>query len=369
MNRLSRIRASGFKSIRDLDLQLGNLTVLIGANGAGKSNLASLFLMLNHAMSGNLRNFIATGGRAKSFLHRGPKVTQQITVDLEYESEQGTNLYHARLGFAAQDTLIFNDEAVAFRRTQQVGPDALRSLGAGHAESVLKAAGEAGDDTARLAYSSLNRWRFYQFHDTSATSGMRLARALSDNRYLRSDGGNLAAYLHMLRATEPQYYRRIVQALRLAAPFLDDFDLDPLEDSPREVMLNWHQRGDDYPYGPHQLSDGTLRLIALTTLLLQPPGRMPALVVIDEPELGLHPYAIGLLGSMIRSISGSSQVVVATQSVPLIDEFEPADIVVFDRHEHEGSFTRLDPADLADWLERYSVSELWEKNVIGGRPG
>ncbi|HCU36787.1 MAG TPA: chromosome segregation protein SMC [Armatimonadetes bacterium] len=368
MNRLTRVKLTGFKSIREMDLRLGNLTVLIGANGAGKSNLTSLFQMLNHAMSGHLRVHVAERGRAKSFLHHGPAHTQQVAVDLEYECEQGTNLYHARLGFAAGDSLIFTDETVAFRRGDQREADAPESLGVGHTESLLKQAGEEGNETALFAYNSLSRWRFYQFHDTSATAGIRLGRSMRDSDYLRHDGSNLAAYLQRLLRTEPDCYRKIIETIRLAAPFFDDFDLEPLVDSPDEVMLNWHAAGDDYPYGAHQLSDGTLRFMALATLLLQPTGNMPSLVVIDEPELGLHPYALGLLGSMVRAVTESVQVIMATQSVSLVDEFEPSDIVVVEQRDGQSTFERLDTIGLSGWLDAYSVSELWEKNVIGGRP-
>lgn len=368
MNRLSRIKVTGFKSIREMNLDLCKLTVLIGANGAGKSNFASLFSMLNFAMTDALQDWIGERGGADGILHYGSKTTPQMTLDVEYETDRGVNRYHARLVHAAPDTLMFGDETVLFTAHNAGSEREPTSLGSGHRESAIPEAGRAGNQTAGAAFGCMSSWRFYQFHDTSATAGMRQSRYIEDNRYLRSDAGNLAAFLHALRETERDAYERILGTVRLAAPFLNDFDLDPLVRDPRRVMLNWTERGRDHLFGPHQLSDGTLRFTALTTLLQQPESRLPSLIIIDEPELGLHPYAISLLGSMIRSLPDSTQVVLATQSVLLVDEFEPEDIVVVERHEGETTFQRQSSTELADWLEEYSIGELWEKNVTGGRP-
>jgi len=291
-----------------------------------------------------------------------------MTVDLEYETDRGDNLYHARLVHAAADALMFADEAVAFTPDGQGGLPEPVSLGSGHKESAVPEAGKAGNRTAAAAFGCMSKWRFYQFHDTSATSGMRATHYIHDNRYLRSDAGNLAAYLHLLREMEPRHYAVIVDTIRLAAPFFDDFELGPLELNTERVVLGWRERESGHRFGPHQLSDGTLRFIALCTLLLQPGERRPEIMVIDEPELGLHPHAISLLGSMVRSASHDRQILLATQSVDLVNEFEPESIVVVDHHAGESSFTRLRTEDLADWLEDYSIGELWEKNVLGGRP-
>ncbi len=368
MNRLSRIKVTGFKSIREMDLELGNLTVLIGANGAGKSNLVSLFELMNFAWTDALQVWITRSGGSNSLLHYGAKTTPQMTLDLEYETEDGVNRYHARLVDAAPDALMFGNEALAFTRHGAPVEAPLESLGSGHKETMVPRAGLGGVKQAAAAFRCIGNWRFFQFHDTSRTANIRRQASLRDNRYLFSDGGNLSVYLHGLRETERPYYDRIVRTIRSAAPFFDDFDLEPLVLNRDNLELNWREVGREPRFGPHQISDGTLRFMALATLLLQPEGRMPSLIVIDEPELGLHPYAISLLGSMVRSVAHSRQVIVATQSVSLVDEFQPEDVVVVDRHGGESSFRRLRPAELTGWLDEYSVSELWEKNVIGGRP-
>lgn len=134
------------------------------------------------------------------------------------------------------------------------------------------------------------------------------------------------------------------------------------------IALRWREAGHDEDFNCHQLSDGSLRFIALATLLLQPESNLPAIVIIDEPELGLHPYAITLLASMIHHASQYRQVIVATQSPALLDHFQPDDVIVVERPGRETEFKRLEPAALAEWLEEYTLSELWDKNVFGGRP-
>jgi predicted ATPase len=212
-------------------------------------------------------------------------------------------------------------------------------------------------------------WRDYHFQKTASTAPVRQQQYIDDNRYLHSDGRNLAPYLHMLRQVERPYYDRIVGAFRLAAPWFDDFVIEPLELRPEDVKLDWRERGREKIFGPHDLSDGSLRTIALFTLLLQPEDRLPSLTIIDEPELGLHPYAITMLAELLRSASVTTQVVVATQSVTLLNHFAPREIVTVERDGEGGTtFLRQSEERLAEWLERYSVGELWEKNVLGGRP-
>lgn len=133
-------------------------------------------------------------------------------------------------------------------------------------------------------------------------------------------------------------------------------------------MLNWREKGRDYLFGPHQISDGTLRVIALATLLLQPEDMLPDVIVIDEPELGLHPYAIGVLAALFRKASHHCQLIISTQSAELLDYFDADEVIVVNRKGESSEYRRLTTAELDTWLEDYSLSELWEKNVLGGGP-
>lgn len=213
----------------------------------------------------------------------------------------------------------------------------------------------------------------YQFHDTSESSRVRSRIYVDDAKSLHRDGGNLAAFLKMLREHKSwnRYYERIVQHIQSVMPQFKDFDLTPLPLAADYVRLNWRDNSDTgYLFDSHQLSDGTLRFMALATLLLQPPQLLPSLIILDEPELGLHPDAICELAGMIRMASQHAQILLATQSTRLVDEFDIEKIVIVEWNAVEKStvFPPLKPEELHAWLDRYSLSQLWEKNVLGGQP-
>jgi predicted ATPase len=249
-----------------------------------------------------------------------------------------------------------------------IGNQGERQLTATHTEAAIEDYAANGDPAACVPRQVLGSCRVFQFHDTSESARIRAKTYINDNRQLHGDAGNLAAFLHMLKETKPPYYRRIVDTIREVAPHFGDFVVEPDKLSPTEIMLNWREAGADYLFGPHQLPDGLLRFMALAALLLQPEDDLPDVLVIDEPELGLHPYAMNVLGSLIRKASAHCQVILATQSVNLVDQFQPGEIVTVQRTDNASTFRRLRSEELADWLDEYSLSELWEKNVIGGRP-
>jgi predicted ATPase len=183
------------------------------------------------------------------------------------------------------------------------------------------------------------------------------------------DAGNLAAFLLRLCETNGgSAYKRIVKTICLIAPFFDQFDLEPAGPNKKEVILNWWEKGSDQVFGPHQLSDGTLRAICLVTLLMQPEDELPDLIIVDEPELGLHPYALNLVASLFKKASHHKQVLISTQSTSFLDNFDPEDVIVVNRKGKESEFERPDPIKLESWLQEYSLGEVWEKNVIGGGP-
>ena len=374
MHVLKRIDLKGYKSINEAGLELRPLNVFIGANGSGKSNFVSFFKLLNHMMAGHLQEFIGTSGSANSLLHYGAKLTPQLEAALHFESHDSDNTYNIRLGHAAEDTLIFLEERISFKKKGYLKPWTC-SLGPGHKETELNAAIDAPEKLAPTVRESinvfrsiLNRCRGFQFHDTSSTAKSRLKGDINQNRFLMSDAGNLAAFLYRIQQTHPDCYQRIVGTIRQIAPFFGDFNLAPSELNPDVIQLRWKERDRDYDFGPHLLSDGTLRAMALVTLLLEPTKDLPSVIVIDEPELGLHPYAIATLAGLLRSASVHSQIIVATESATLLDHFDPQDVVVTERCMGETVFKRLDAGDLQEWREEYCLSELWEKNVIGGRP-
>lgn len=367
-NRLAAITLKGFKTIRELDdFSPGPLTVLIGPNGAGKSNFISFFRMLSWMLveKDHLQTHVAEQGGASKLLHDGPAITREIEAQLTIKTAAGDNQYHFRLFFAAGDSLIFADERYRFSRYDYPGTAPWSETGAGHRAPQLLIH-QATDDTARVILSILRRFNVYQFHNTSTTARIRTKWNINDNRFLKEDGANIAPLLYRLKSEEGQYYQRIVDNLRLILPFFSDFELEP---EYRSLLLAWRERGSDQIFDVSQASDGMLRAIALVTLLLQPEETLPDLLILDEPELGLHPYAINVIGGLIRAVSEKVQVIIATQSTAFVDCFELDDIVVVEREGRESVFRRQESTDaLEEWLEEYSPSEIWEKNVIGGRP-
>lgn len=373
---LRRVQVRGFRSLRDVDLDgLTDATVLIGANGAGKSNLLTFLRMVEFINTGSLGQFVGRAGGAGSLLYYGSKRTREIEFTLEFEHQepgavapQG-NAYTGRLGFAAGDRLVFLDERVGFRR-QGFADFTWQSLGAGHFESALPEWDER-DVTARTTRWLLNRMNYFHFHDTSDEAAIRAYARVEDGRYLRSDGRNLAACLLALKnATDDDgraAWRRIMGAVRQVAPFVKEISPGFSATDRHHVRLEWIDERQEV-FGPHHLSDGTLRAIALITALSQPADRMPVFVHIDEPELGLHPAALALFCALVRSVSSRTQVMLATQSPVILDHFKPEEVVVVERKDGASVFDRLDSAALATWLEHYSLSEAYDKNLLGGRP-
>ncbi len=366
-NRLQRITLKGFKTIRSLvDFEPQSRTVLIGPNGAGKSNFISFFRMMSWALSGpdKLAHHVGQQGGSRRILHDGPAHTREIEAKLTIRTATGENEYTFRLVHAAGDTLIFADERYRFTRTEWENKANWNMLSAGHKDPRLLEAA-VDNRTAQVILKLLQRIVVYQFHNTSETARIRGKWSVDDNRWLKEDAANVAPVLYRLKTRDRQYYQRIIDTIRLVLPVFSDFELEP---DCGNLMLQWHERDTDEVFSTSQASDGFLRIVALITLLLQPTKDLPDVLILDEPELGLHPSAISLIGELISAAAGKIQVIAATQSVPLVDCFGPEDIVVVERPERGSTFHRLRPAELDEWLAAYSLSDLWEKNVIGGRP-
>ena len=377
---LKKLTVHGFKSIERQTIELGSLNVLIGANGSGKSNLLGALSFFKASALGNLDALVKRLGGADRLLYHGNKSTKSCFFSCEGESfsyEQtlipvvGDRLTVAKEGLSILGSLVEWSEGGSDidNLEAQLRDNEKQYL------SELLAKGEITEHEAdeRLGeFPSTKRhidgWRIYHLHDTSATAAVKSTCNLDDNRYLREDASNLAAYLYWLKLKHPNEYRRIVAIIQVAIPYFEDFVLEPSRRNDKTIRIEWKQRGSDAYFDADSLSDGSLRFVCLATLLNQPKWAMPSLLVIDEPELGLHPLAIRLLAEMLDAASEHTQILVATQSVTLLDNFPLEQIIVTD-HDGRGSvFRRLKEADYQMWLENFSIGELWEKNVLGGRP-
>ena len=368
---LVRIRVQGLASIEELELEPGRLTVLIGPNGSGKSNLVRALQLAPLLRTSSLQRFVADAGGASALLHYGPKQTPVLELELEFRQGDRRNLYRAHLGWAGGDTLLFLDEVVGYDDGKHGDAGFFEtSLGAGHRESRLP---EVKNDNA--TNKAVNYWlsqlTFFHFHDTSLNSALRTHARAADDRFLRSDGSNLAAYLLRLAESDEEAdaksWRRINRLVRRVNPGIKELAPTRVNHRGDAVRLDWIDDRDER-FGVHQLSDGSLRAIALITALAQPAERLPRFISIDEPELGLHPAAIALIAELARSVSHRTQVLFATQSTAFLDYFAPEDVVVTERRDGATRLKRLNPDELTEWLDEYSLSEIFNKGVIGGRP-
>ena len=362
---IEKITLKGYRSIKSLEaFEMKGVNVLIGANGSGKSNFVSFFALLREIVEQRMSLAVNKAGGADTQLFMGPKVTEQIKANLVF----GHNGYSFELVPTNDNRLVFSDERIKYDGAFSYSVN--RSIGTGHSESELKNQLEEGNRNRKIGtyiYDSVSSWTVYHVHDTSESSAMRRFCSIHDHERLRPNASNLAAFLYKLREDEKESYELIVEAIKLVAPYFGDFKLRPTKQGKEEVIqLEWLQKASDYPFQPSQLSDGTIRFCALATALLQPDP--PTTILIDEPELGLHPFALSMLGNLVLQAESKTQVIVSTQSAPLLNVFAPEQIVVVERHDGETNFQRLSEESLGSWLNDYSLGELWQKNVYGGGP-
>ena len=359
---IDSIKIQGFKTFKDLDFfGLSRINIFIGANGVGKSNFISFFKLVQSLYDRNLETYSTQVG-PENLLHFGGKTTASILGELRFNNTSG---YRFTLVPRKNDSLFIQDESVLNRRDKfENGWESFTI------SRNVKEAGIQSDDTRKISVDvrqHLKSFRIYHFHDTSPTAKIKQKCRIDDNKLLHPDAGNLAAYLYYLQEKHAKAFKRIELTIQSVAPFFEKFTLEPDRLKEGMIQLEWKEKGTDMYQNAENLSDGTLRFMALATLLLQP--TMPEVIIMDEPELGLHPFAINKLAGLIRKASSSSQIIVATQSINLIDNFEPEDMVTIDRHGEQSVLTRLDGENLKVWLDEYhSIGTLWNKNVIGGTP-
>ncbi len=341
---LKKIQVKGFKSIKELELDLSPLNIIIGANGAGKSNFIDVFKMLRRQKENRLENYVKAVGGVNRLLYLGTKKTQEISVKVRFS--QKNMEYGVNLKWNERDSFYGSSSQAA---------------------SINKTGMDFSLSEAFENY--ISSFRCFHFNDTTNSSPLKQSGCLlGDNLYLQENGENLASILYRLKKSEKlyPYYSAIVDTIRIVAPYFDDFVLEADE---RYISLRWKQKNSDILFEAFDFSDGTLRFIALATLFLMPLEMIPDTILVDEPELGLHPLALKMLAEMMQSIARQGkQVIATTQSVTLINQFQSEDIIVADRKDNQSVFRRLDKKEVKVWLKKYSMGEIWEKDIIGGTP-
>lgn len=364
---IKNIKIKGFKSIKDIDLKLEPLNIIIGSNGVGKTNFIHAFKFLNQIVNKNLQDYVIVSGGADNFLYFGSKNTNSIVIEIDYN----VNAYKIELISANDDNLLIKSEKGIFRASEidYNGGDKVTTItGSLSKESNLPKSGTSSIKRHIAKY--LESYRIYHFHDTSRTAKVKKISNIDDNLILQTDAANLASMLYRFKNNDKyEYnYNKIVETIQLVAPYFKDFVLVPDENG--NILPRWQHKDYEKIFTFNDLSDGTLRFICLATLLLQPLEYIPDTILIDEPELGLHPHAISVLAGMMRSLSKKGkQIIASSQSVTLINEFSAQDILVADIKNNSTLIRRLEDKEVVNWLEEYQLGEIWEKNIIGGTPG
>jgi predicted ATPase len=348
------IEIKGYKSIREAKVELKPINILIGANGSGKSNFISFFEFLNKIYDQKLWEYVALNGGADKFLYHGRKLTSEIFTDVSFENN--VSAYSFIINSDA-DRFIFITEDLWYNGS---------SWNNSHHgwESTAKYNNNYNVAIVKKYLSDLKK---YHFINTGRNSPFnKLSNIENDGYFLYENGENLAAFLYSIQQSNQVAYKLIIKTIQSIAPYFSDFYLQPNAEG--FVRLQWQDKYSSIVYGASDLSDGTIRFIALTTLFMQP--TLPASIIIDEPELGLHPFAITKLAGMIQSASAKgTQVIIATQSADLVNHFEPDAIITVDQVDGETVFNRLRKEELTSWLEDYSVGDLWQRNILeGGQP-
>ncbi len=358
-HQLQRIRIEGFKSIQYLRLDLNNLNVLIGSNGSGKSNLISIFKFIRSIVDEKLQNYVRASDGAEKLLFYGSKTSPSIEIQLYFKPD----IYKIELKPTQDDSFYIDREDLLWSSTSDSFVPFL--IGEGQKESFLKKETK-GDKIYGFTYDSLSSWRVYHFHDTSQSALVKKRGDINDNRFLNEDASNLAAFLYLMKIENLKHYERIVSTIQLVVPMFKNFELRPDPLNKETIRLEWSDKNSEYIFGASALSDGSLRFMCMATLLLQP--NLPSLILIDEPELGLHPAAIQILAGLLQKCSKRTQLIISTQSSALISEFSANDIIVVENKAGKSEFNRLDASNLSEWLTDYTLGEIWEKNIVGGRP-
>ena len=352
---VNKIQIKGFKSIKEMDIVLKPINIIVGQNGAGKSNFVGVFKFLNKIVNKELQDYIRRNGGDDRFFYFGNKVTNQIEISLFLKNN--TNSYEISLVSAVPNTLYINKEIVRYLINNNY-----TDLGQGF-ESRLKE-----DDTYKCVFvkNFLEGIKIYHFHDVGDNAPIKKSCKITDNLFLQSQADNLPAMLYRFKKYNPYEYNKIVEVVKMVAPFFQDFILEPEENN---IMLRWKHIGYDKIFDVYDLSSGTLRFVALATLLLQPINCIANTILIDEPELGLHPYSLKILAELFKSVTKKDKQIIATsQSIEFINEFSYEDIIVVDRKDETSYFRRLEEKEVKEWLNEFSIGDIWGRNIIGGTP-
>ncbi len=387
MQKFTKLGVSGYKSFVDVELPLRQLAVMIGPNGCGKTSVLELFWLFNQAMQEDLMQAIEQQGGINSIASRLKTAPSLIEFVLAYYSDdfRGDDemTYRVHLNANLREHPIrleqlerrFNADAVSPYRYIDAQNDSVRYAEPGesgfvtptwnyhNSELALAQIPRMFEDPERLR-SALAQARFYSFLDVQPRSVVRLPQSLTPTVRPGPNGENLFSALYNLRASHERLYRSLEDVLRTGFPGFRRLEFPVVGSG--QVTLGWHQDGIEGPLYPNELSEGTLRFLWLTTVLLSPSNA--PITCIDEPEVSLHPELLKLLAGLLQDASMRGQYIVATHSAELIRWLNPEEVLVMEKEEGRTTFTWADTLDLHEWLQEYTLDQLWLMGTLGGRP-
>jgi len=365
---IKSVEIQNFKSIKDSGrIELGNINVLIGANGSGKSNFIEFFNFLKNITEEKLFIYIRRNGSLNkngmdNILHFGRKESTHLSAKISFYDDDIEDGYIFDLNLNNDNVLVFVKEEIFCVKDGLFNNYILDSKYKDGEETSLKA--DLKDKRNKRILNCIELLKIYHFNDTGFTSNIKIPSAIVDNQlYLREDGSDIALFLYNFSNNYPKKFKRLEYIINSITPTFEKFHFvkHPQVD---EIYLQWVENDTIFPIS--SLSDGTLRFICLASILMSP--IKPPTIILDEPELGLHPFAIAKLAAMIRIASKDSQIILSTQSVELISEFSANDIIIVEKKENQTTFKRQSEKDLENWIDEYSVGEIWCSNIIGGNP-
>ena len=374
---VERIAVRGFKSVRDTEIEIAPINLLIGGSGSGKSNFIGAFEFLRALRSGRLQNTVRKHGGADKFLHFGSKITPEMSFEMRFRhGEIFSDGYEVTLAADSRDSLYVSDETAHLRNKSGGTKPYMAWFPSDGREASIAETIPAPDSvwfnpetesgTPKYVARGLDSFRPYHFHDTGFHSPMKKTTEVRLDRHLLPDGSNLAAFLYRLREEHQRSYNLIKHVVWRVAPFFQDFHLEPRGKDSKFIILEWRHANSDAVWDAASLSDSALRFMALAALLLQPKELMAPTILLDGPEQGLHPDAVSLLADMVYRASAYSRVILATQSQRLVNEFKPEHVIVANRVNGATELCRLNADALAEWLSDHRLGDLWEMNLFGG---
>jgi predicted ATPase len=359
---LKKIQLTHFRSFCQTEVDLKKINVLIGGNGSGKSNFISLFTMLNYIQIGRLKDWIVNKGGFDNIVYNGIQENEFLNLRFFFDSSNLQNIYELELRATEEDYIV---KAERFGSWKSSARSTFQHEETNQPETKLKYLAERQYEIPFNIYSNIKGFQVFHFDDVSTNSNKKRLQNIEESYPLHPEGDNIAAFLYYLKQNYIDSYDKIVEVIRLVIPYFDDFILEPESTHSNQIKLKWREKNNLKTFTASLISDGTIRFICLCALLLQPTP--PLLVVIDEPELGLHPLAISFLAELIKKASNRTQIILSCQSVTLLNQFEYSDILVVDCHQSGSQIKRLNESELQGWLDEYSLGQLWENNYLGGR--